>query len=95
MGVFAAALVLGLFSSCTLAAVEGSTPPVSGSASFSSPTAPQAAQRKRVLILSATQYGLPVSDAVIAGAVAALKSKGFSVNDFYVEHLAWIFHRSP
>lgn len=40
-----------------------------------------------MLILSGTQYGLPVSDAVNAGAVAALKEKGVSVNDIYVESL--------
>ncbi|WP_141348747.1 response regulator [Zoogloea ramigera] len=47
----------------------------------------QGAEHKSVLILSGTQYGLPVSDAVNAGAVAALKEKGVSVNDIYVESL--------
>ena len=40
-----------------------------------------------VLIVSGSQYGLPVSSALIDGAVAALKAKGVSNKNIYVEHL--------
>jgi hypothetical protein len=39
---------------------------------------------KAVLILSGVQFGLPTSDIIVGGAVAALQEKGFSVNNIYV-----------
>jgi PAS domain S-box-containing protein len=90
----AAALALGWFSQLAPAADTYSTPPP-GAAGTARPAATQGVERKRVLILSATQYGLPVSDAVIAGAVAALRNKGLSANDLYVEHLDLIRHDDP
>ena len=52
----------------------------------------RATERRSVLVLSGMQYGLPVADAVIAGAVAALKGKGVSANDIYVESLDIVRH---
>ena len=40
-----------------------------------------------VLIVSGSQYGLPVSEALIGGAVSVLKAKGVSPRNIYVEHL--------
>jgi len=40
-----------------------------------------------VLIVSGSQYGLPVSSAVIGGAVSALEAKGVAPSNIYVEHL--------
>jgi len=51
------------------------------------PAAPQRVERGSVLVLSGLQYGLPVTDAMIGGTVAALKEKGVSVQDIYVESL--------
>ena len=55
----------------------------------------QSAERRSVLILSGTQYGLPVSDALITSAVATLKEKGISANDIYVEHLDLVRNEDP
>lgn len=52
----------------------------------------RAAERRSALVLSGMQYGLPVADTVIAGAVAALKQKGGSANDIYVESLDIVRH---
>ena len=40
-----------------------------------------------MLILSGVQYGLPISDSLIAAATTALQSKGVSAKDIYVEYL--------
>jgi len=40
-----------------------------------------------VLILSGLQYGLPVPEALIRGAVAVLRERGVSQTDIYIEHL--------
>jgi PAS domain S-box-containing protein len=48
-----------------------------------------------VLILSALQYGLPIPDAAVAQAVAALREHGLSASDLYVEHLDLSRHGSP
>ena len=40
-----------------------------------------------MLILTGSQYGLPVTSAVIDGAVSALKAKGVPQGSIYVEHL--------
>ncbi len=50
---------------------------------------------KAVLILSGVQFGLPTSDIVVGGAVAALQDKGFSVNNIYVEYLDLIRKGDP
>ena len=68
-------------------AAGGAATPPGGEGGTGRPAMAQGAEHKSVLILSGTQYGLPVSDAVNAGAVAALKEKGVSVNDIYVESL--------
>ncbi|MTJ91510.1 MAG: response regulator [Desulfovibrio sp.] len=44
-------------------------------------------ERKAVLLLSGAQYGLPVSDTLTTAAVAALREKGLSFSDVYVEML--------
>ena len=48
-----------------------------------------------MLILSGSQYGLPVTDALTAGAVSALKAKGVSVNRIYVENLDLVRNEDP
>lgn len=48
-----------------------------------------------MLILSGVQQGLPVPDAMVANAVAALKNKGISVNNIYAEHLDIARHGGP
>ena len=53
------------------------------------------AHGKSVLILSGTQYGLPVSDSLVAGAVAALKEKGISANAIYAENLDVVRNDDP
>lgn len=50
---------------------------------------------KDILILSGVQYGLPLSDEVIASIVATLKSKGVSANNIYVELLDLARHNDP
>lgn len=55
----------------------------------------QGSQRKSVLILSGTQYGLPVTDTLTSGVVATLKEKGVSVNDVYVEMLDLVRNGDP
>lgn len=40
-----------------------------------------------MLILTGVQYGLPVTDSMIAAAAAELQRKGVSVKDIYVEYL--------
>lgn len=40
-----------------------------------------------VLILSGLQYGLPVPEALIRGAVAVLRERGVRQTDIYIEHL--------
>ena len=57
--------------------------------------AAEATQRKSVLILSGVQYGLPVADAVIGGAVTTLKNKGISGDDIYVEYLDLVRNADP
>lgn len=60
------------------------------------PSAPQpGAAHKSVLILSGSQYGLPVMDTLTAGAVSSLKDRGISVNRIYVEHLDLVRSGDP
>ncbi|MBV2261942.1 MAG: PAS domain-containing protein [Thauera sp.] len=73
----------------------GSPPPISDVAGSTAAAATRPAQRKGVLILSGTQYGLPVSDSLIAGAVDTLKDKGISANDLYVENLDIVRNDDP
>jgi len=47
----------------------------------------QSEQEPVVLIITGSQYGLPVASAVIDGAVSALKAKGIKQSNIYVEHL--------
>ena len=54
-----------------------------------------AAERKSVLILSGSQFGAPVPDAMIAGAVEALRGKGIGGADIFVEHLDLARNRDP
>ncbi|HRO36958.1 PAS domain-containing protein [Thauera sp.] len=90
----AAALLCGLFAAPGLAD-RGPTPPLSSAAAPAVSTAPQIEQRKGVLILSGTQYGLPAADILIAAAVATLQEKGFSINDLYVEYLDLVRYDDP
>ena len=52
-------------------------------------------QRRNVLVLVGVQYGLPVSDGVIAEAVARLKERGVSAADINVEYLDIPRHPEP
>lgn len=56
---------------------------------------PQIAEHKAVLILSGSQYGLPVTDNMAAGTVEVLREKGLSFNDIYVEMLGLVRNDSP
>lgn len=47
----------------------------------------QPAPAPAVLILSGLQYGLPVPEALIRGAVAVLRERGVRQTDIYIEHL--------
>jgi len=47
----------------------------------------QAPQEPVVLIVAGNQHGLPVPEALINGAVSALKAKGVSPSNIYVEHM--------
>ena len=91
---FAVTLGVGLFPASGLTA-EATPPPISGDPSVERSAVQREASRKSVLILSGTQYGLPVSDSMIAGAVAALKQKGISANDIYVENLDVVRNNDP
>lgn len=51
--------------------------------------------RKAVLLLSGTQYGLPVSDTLIAYTVAVLRENGLSFSDVYVEMLDLVRNDNP
>ena len=84
---FAVALAVWLLPPLAPAAEGPATP-----AGEYGPAPARTAERRSVLVLSGMQYGLPVADAVIAGAVAALKQKGGSANDIYVESLDIVRH---
>ncbi|KAA6182055.1 hypothetical protein F2Q65_18515, partial [Thiohalocapsa marina] len=71
-----------------LASLLGSMLPTqAGAASPPLVATPQPQQEPVVLIVSGSQNGLPVTSALIDGAVAALKAKGVSNRNIYVEHL--------
>ena len=59
------------------------------------PDAPTRSERKSVLLLSGAQYGLPIADTLTTFAVAALREKGLSYNDIYVEMLDLVRNDSP
>ena len=84
--VLIASLAMGCFAHA-MAAPDATTAHARDNRVAARPPAAKASEAKSVLIVSGLQYGLPVSDAVVAGAVAALKGKGVSVNDIYVEYL--------
>ncbi|MDI1246038.1 MAG: response regulator, partial [Rhodoferax sp.] len=92
--VLASLLVLGCLTQLALAA-EIPTPPISGESRSAQATATQDVKRQGVLILSDVQYGLPVTDGLIAGAVATLKARGVSTNDIYVEYLDLVRNADP
>ncbi len=91
---FCACLALGGFPAASLAADSPAAAPASAAAAAAAQAvAPQ--ERGVALILSGVQYGLPVSDATIAGSVAALKDKGVETNDIFVEHLDLVRFDNP
>jgi PAS domain S-box-containing protein len=90
----AAALLCGVFATPGLAD-RGPAAALSGAAAPAVSAAPRVEQRKGVLILSGTQYGLPAADILIAAAVATLQEKGFSINDLYVEYLDLVRYGDP
>ena len=92
--ILAAALAVGWFLPLALAAGT-STTPIPGDAGSARPTTFPGADPKGVLILSGVQFGLPVSGALIAGTVTALKDKGVSINDIYVEMLDLVRNEDP
>ena len=51
--------------------------------------------RNAVLILSGAQYGIPVTDAMAAYTIAALRERGVSFKDIYVEMLDLVRNESP
>ncbi len=68
--------------------VGGMLPTLAVAASPPVATAPsQPPQETVVLMVSGSQHGLPVSSALIDGAVSALKAKGVPHRNIYVEHL--------
>jgi signal transduction histidine kinase/DNA-binding response OmpR family regulator/HPt (histidine-containing phosphotransfer) domain-containing protein len=92
--VLAAGLALAWLATCTLAA-EPPPAPAQGTATakLAKPAARQ--EHPAVLILSGVQYGLPVSDSLIAGTVAALKEKGVITSDIFVEYLDLVRFDNP
>jgi PAS domain S-box-containing protein len=92
--IFIAALALGLLLPSALA-TSTPTSPVPAASALAPPSPVAASHPKSVLILSGTQYGLPVSDNLIAAVVATLKKKGISANDIYVENLDLIRNKEP
>lgn len=91
---FIAAMVLGLF--LPMAPASGTPAPSALAASGSAPSSPvKPAPHKSVLILSGTQYGLPLSDNLVASIVATLKKSGISANDIYVENLDIVRNNEP
>ena len=53
------------------------------------------AERRAVLILSGSQYGIPVTDTMATHTIAALRERGFSFKDIYVEMLDLVRNDSP
>lgn len=53
------------------------------------------AERNAVLILSGAQYGIPVTDAMATHTIAALRERGVSFKDIYVEMLDLVRNESP
>ena len=54
-----------------------------------------AAGHKAVLILSGSQYGIPVSDTMVTHTLAALRERGVSFKQIYVEMLDLVRNDSP
>ncbi|SDI41838.1 Signal transduction histidine kinase [Propionivibrio dicarboxylicus] len=84
-------MLAGFFCQFTLAAETNAQPP-GGATAPSARSALQEVNGKRlagkaVVILSGIQYGLPISDALIAAATHSLQDKGVSIKDIYVEYL--------
>ena len=52
-------------------------------------------ERKAVLILSGAQYGIPVTDTMATHTIAALRERGISFKDIYVEMLDLVRNESP
>lgn len=52
-------------------------------------------ERKSVLILSGAQYGIPVTDTMATHTIAALRERGVSFKDIYVEMLDLVRNESP
>ena len=90
---FCACLALGGFPAAPLAADSPAAPASDAAAAVAQAVAPQ--ERGVALILSGVQYGLPVTDALIAGSVAALKEKGVETNDIFVEYLDLVRFDKP
>lgn len=96
VAVLAVGLFLPLVGFSPLALAAGSsTPPVPSDAGKAHPAATPDTTRKDVLILVGGQYGLPVSDAVVTGVMAALRNKGISAKDIYVEYLDLVRNEDP
>ncbi|ACB33717.1 PAS/PAC sensor hybrid histidine kinase [Leptothrix cholodnii SP-6] len=91
---FATALLLALVSPLAPADGDSAHPP-SGDTRRQTPADKPGLQGKSVLILSGTQYGTPVTDLTVAGAVASLRSKGIGGAQIYVEHLDLARNRNP
>ena len=75
-------VILGLLMTLALAAFAAPGPP----AAAPGPSAADPAHRS-VVILVGVQYGLPISDFVLAEVVARLKEQGVSIADIYLEYL--------
>lgn len=79
------------------ATAAGQDPPGGAAGPVALATGPQAGPTgpPHVLILSGLQYGLPFSDAFVAGTVDALRAQGVSADDIYVEHLDLVRQGTP
>ena len=53
------------------------------------------AGQKAVLILSGSQYGIPVTETMAAHTIAALRERGVSFKDIYVEMLDLVRNDNP
>ena len=79
-----------------LAFASGFFTPIANAASATAQPEPhQGGDRKAVLILSGSQYGLTVTDTIAASTVAVLRESGVSFSNIYVEMLDLVRNDNP
>ena len=95
MRIFAMRLV-ALFCAIFLLALGAFVSPVLASGNKGAQAGMQGGtERKAVLILSGSQYGIPVTDTMSTHTIAALRERGVSFKDIYVEMLDLVRNDTP